>query len=161
MNASLLQPIINEWCPLIPDIKTVSKASPKKRKLMYGILKHTHMTLILVAVLLFIVNFYWLKTGHKNAQKPVFKKILTHIHLTILLLGAGLIWLLQINPFAETGYWLLEKVIAFVFYLIMVKSALTENKPSKMQLISFIGALGWLAYIVKLAISKQAILLVG
>ncbi|WP_413702116.1 SirB2 family protein [Psychromonas sp. KJ10-10] len=128
---------------------------------MYGFLKHTHMTLILIAVVLFIVNFYWLKTGHKNAQKPVFKKILLHTHLTIFLLGAGLIGLLQINPFAESGYWVLEKVVAFVFYLIMVKSALTENKPTKMQLISFLGALGWLAYIVKLALSKQAILLVG
>lgn len=119
------------------------------------------MTLILIAVVLFIVNFYWLKTDHKNAQKPVFKKILLHTHLTIFLLGAGLVWLLQINPFAETGYWLLEKLVAFVFYLIMVKSALSDNKPPKMQLISFIGALGWLAYIVKLALSKQAILLVG
>lgn len=128
---------------------------------MYGFLKHTHMTFILIAVVLFIVNFYWLKTGHKNAQKPVFKKILLHTHLTIFLLGAGLIALLQINPFAESGYWVLEKVIAFIFYLIMVKSALTENKPTKMQVISFIGALGWLAYIVKLALSKQAILLVG
>ncbi|GLS91215.1 hypothetical protein GCM10007916_22840 [Psychromonas marina] len=128
---------------------------------MYGFLKHTHLTLILIAVVLFIVNFYWLKTGHKNAQKAVFQKVLLHTHLTIVLLGAGLLWLLHINPFAEHGYWALEKIIAFGAYIAMVKSALNENKSTKLQVISFIGAFGWLAYIGKLAITKQAILLVG
>ena len=128
---------------------------------MYAILKHTHMTFILIAVVMFIANFYWLKTGHPNAQKLVFKKILLHTHLTVLLLGAGLAWFLQINPLAENGYWLLGLIIAFIFYLLMVKSALSADKPTKLQLISFIGAFGWLSYIVKLAYSKQAILLVG
>lgn len=128
---------------------------------MYGFLKHTHMTLILIALVLFVVNFYWLKTGHKNAQKPVFKKILLHTHLTILALGCGLVWFLQINPFESHGYWVLEKALAFGAYILMVKSALTENKATKLQVISFIGALGWIAYIAKIAISKQAIILVG
>ena len=128
---------------------------------MYGFLKHTHLTLILIALVLFVLNFYWLKTGHKNAQKPVFKKILLHTHLTILLFGALLIWFLQINPFAEHGYWVLEKAIAFGAYLLMVKSALTANKATKLQVISFLGALGWLAYIAKIAMTKQAILLIG
>jgi len=128
---------------------------------MYGFLKHTHLTLILIAVVLFIINFYWLKTGHKNAQKVIYQKILLHTHLTIILLGAGLLWLLNINPFAEHGYWALEKVIAFGAYIAMVKSALNENKSTKLQVISFIGAFGWLAYIGKLAFTKQAILLVG
>ncbi|PKG37423.1 SirB2 family protein [Psychromonas sp. Urea-02u-13] len=128
---------------------------------MYGFLKHTHLTLILIAVIFFIVNFYWLKTNHKNAQNPLFKKILLHTHLTIFVLGAGLIWLLQINPFETSGYWVLEKAIAFAVYIVMVKNALSENKPTKLQYISFLGALGWIVYIGKLAISKQAILLVG
>jgi uncharacterized membrane protein SirB2 len=128
---------------------------------MYGILKHTHMTLILIAVVLFLVNFYWLKTGHKNAQRPIFKKMLMDTHLSIFAVAALLIWFLQINPFVTEGYWVLEKALAFGAYIMMVKSALNENKPAKLQFISFVGALGWLAYIAKLAISKQAILLVG
>jgi uncharacterized membrane protein SirB2 len=128
---------------------------------MYGILKHTHMTLILIAVVLFLVNFYWLKTSHKNAQRPIFKKMLMDTHLSIFVVGALLIWYLQINPFESNGYWVLEKAIAFGAYILMVKSALTENKPAKMQFISFLGSLGWFAYIAKLAISKKAILLVG
>lgn len=128
---------------------------------MYSILKHTHLTLILIAVILFVVNFYWLKTGHKNAQKVIYQKALLHTHLAVVLLGASLLWLLQINPFAEHSYWALEKIIAFGAYIAMVKSALNENKGTKMQVLSFLGAFGWLTYIGKLALTKQAILLVG
>jgi len=128
---------------------------------MYSFLKHTHLTLILIAVILFVVNFYWLKTGHKNAQKAVFTKAMTHTHIAIILLGCSLLWLLQLNPFAEYGYWVLEKILAFGAYIAMVKSALNPNKPTKLQMISFLGAFGWLAYIGKLAMTKQAILLIG
>jgi len=128
---------------------------------MYSFLKHTHLTLILVAVILFVVNFYWLKTGHKNAQKPIFQKMMMHTHVAIFLLGASLLLFLQLNPFAEYGYWALEKMLGFVAYLVMVKSALNESKSTTIQVVSFLGAFGWLAYIGQLAITKQAILLVG
>lgn len=128
---------------------------------MYSVLKHTHLTFILIAVVMFIVNFYWLKSGHTNAQKPIFQKILLHTHLTILLLGGLLLWMLQLNPFAEYGYWALEKILAFGAYIAMVKSALNAQKSTPMQILSFVGAFGWLAYIGKLAVTKQAILLVG
>lgn len=128
---------------------------------MYGFLKHTHLTLVLIAVILFIVQFYWLKSGHKNAQKAVFQKVLSHVHITIILLGIALMWFLQITPFEQQNFWLLEKIIAFGAYIAMVKTALNENKATTIQVISFLGAFGWLAYIAQLAFSKQAILLVG
>ena len=128
---------------------------------MYSILKYTHLTLILIAVILFVVNFYWLRTGHKNAQKAIFQKVMMHTHIAILLLGASLLLFLQLNPFAEHGYWALEKMLGFGAYIFMVKSALNESKKTTIQVISFIGAFGWLAYIGQLAITKQAILLVG
>ena len=100
---------------------------------MYGFLKHTHLTLILIAVVFFLLNFYWLQTNHKNALKPVFKKVLLHINLTIFLFGAGLVWLLQINPYDAAGFWVLEKAVAFAVYLMLVKTALNEKKPKKLQ----------------------------
>lgn len=128
---------------------------------MYSILKHSHLTFVLLAVVLFVVLFYWMKTDHINAQKSIFKKILKHIHFTILLLGALLMWLMQINPFSEPGFWLLEKIGAFGAYIMMVSVALNSNKSKGMQTLAFLGAFGWLAYIAKLALSKQAILLIG
>ena len=128
---------------------------------MDSFLKYTHLTFVLVAVVLFIVSFYWLQTGHNNAHKAVFKKLLLHTHLTILLFGLLLMWVEQINPFAEHGLWLIEKLGAFIAYLVMVFAALNKEKRRGMQFLAFIGAFGWLAYIATLAIGKQAILLVG
>ena len=128
---------------------------------MVSFFKYTHIIFVLVAVVLFIVSFYRQQSGHKNAQKEIFKKLLLHTHLTILLLGLLLIWALQINPFAEHGFWLIEKLGAFVAYIIMVSAALDENRRRGMQFLAFVGAFGWLAYIAKLAFSQQAILLVG
>lgn len=128
---------------------------------MYSILKHTHLTFILLAVILFIVNFYWLKTDHANAQKPIFKKMLLHTHITIIALGISLMGLLQINPFSDSGFWLLEKMVALVAYILLVSVALNNKKRAGMQYLAFIGAFGWLAYMASLAFSKQAIMLVG
>ncbi|TEW55986.1 hypothetical protein E2R68_02525 [Psychromonas sp. RZ22] len=128
---------------------------------MYSILKHAHMTFILIAVILFIVRFYWLKTNNANSQKVVFKKIQLHSTFTIIALGLGLMGYLHLNPFATGNAWLLEKLIAFAAYFIMVQVALNEKTKTHIQWITFIGAFGWLAFIAKLAITKQAILLVG
>lgn len=119
------------------------------------------MTFILIAVVLFILRFYWLKTGHANSQKVVFKKAHLHSNLTIILLGFILMGYLQINPFNEGAYWLLEKLMAFVAYFVMVQVALNEKTRSHIQWLTFLGAFGWLGFIAKLAISKQAILFLG
>lgn len=119
------------------------------------------MTFILIAVVLFVVRFAWLKMGSANAQKVVFKKIHLHSNLTVVLLGVILMGYLQINPFSDSGFWLLEKLIAFVAYFVMVQVTLNEKTKPHMQWLTFIGAFGWLGFMAKLAISKQAILLVG
>ncbi|WP_028864587.1 SirB2 family protein [Psychromonas aquimarina] len=128
---------------------------------MYTILKHTHLVFILLAVVLFVLNFYWLRTKHANAEKAVFKKVLLHTNLTVLLLGAALTGLLQVNPLQEQNYWVLEKLGAFIAYVVMVHVALNEKTRTRMQFMTFIGAFGWVAYIAELAMTKQAILLVG
>ncbi len=128
---------------------------------MVGFLKYAHLAFFLAAIALFVAAFYWQQSGHKNAQRKVFKKILLHTHLTILLLGLLLVWAAQINPFAEKGLWVIEKLGAFVAYMLMVFAALDENRRKGLRFLTFMGAFGWLAYIVTLAISKQAILLVG
>lgn len=119
------------------------------------------MTFILIAVILFILRFYWLKRGSANANKVVFKKIHLHSNLTVILLGCILMGYLQINPFNENSFWLLEKLIAFGAYFMMVQVSLSEKTRPHMQWLTFIGAFGWLGFMGKLAVSKQAILLVG
>lgn len=120
------------------------------------------MTFILLAIIVYILRFYWLKSGHANAQKAVYKKIHLHTHLTIIVLGILLMVTVPWVPSLDVGgAWLLEKLIAFVAYFAMVQVSLKEETKPNIQWLAFIGAFGWLAYIAKLAFTKQAILLVG
>ncbi|MFT7053353.1 MAG: putative membrane protein SirB2 [Psychromonas sp.] len=128
---------------------------------MYGFLKHTHLTLILIAIVLFVLCFYWRVTNHKNAQKVIFKKILLHTHLTIVFIGLGLMGVLHINPFESQNYWLVEKIGAFIGYLILVNVALNDKTRKGMRVLAFVGAFGWIFYIGQLVFSKQAMLLLG
>ena len=128
---------------------------------MYSFLKYTHLSFVLLAVLLLIARFYWMQTGHKNDQINIFKKITLHTNLTIILLGVILMGYLQINPFISNNYWLLEKMLGFAAFIVMVNVALNNEKMKGIQYLAFAGSLGWLAYIGQLAVSKQAILLVG
>lgn len=128
---------------------------------MYITLKSLHLIFILLAIGMFILNFYWLKSGHENAQKAIYKKVFKHSHITAIALGFALAGLLRFNMFAESGFWLLEKLLAFVAYYIMAKAALNDKNRSHIQWVTFIGAFGWLAYIASLAVTKQAILIAG
>lgn len=110
---------------------------------------------------MFVVRFYGLKTSNVRLQKPLFSKIHLHSHYAILLSGAILMFYMGFNPLSEHGYWLLEKILAFAAYLLLVSSALNSKKRKPIQWLSFFGAFGWLIYIAKLAMTKQAILFVG
>ena len=128
---------------------------------MFEMLKHTHLLMVTIAVILFVVSFIRLKMKVDKGITPLLTKLLTISHIAILILGVSLLGILKINPFDSHYYWLLEKIIAFGAYIAMVKITLKPSADSKIQWLTFIGAFGWLAYIGKLAVSHQAILLVG
>jgi len=128
---------------------------------MYSMLKNAHLAFILFAIIMYVLRFFWLKTKHKNAQSVRLKKVHIHANVAVVALGIALMGLLHFNPFAPGGYWLLEKLIAFVAYFAMVQISLKEQTKPAMQWLTFIGAFGWLALIVHLVISKQALFLVG
>ena len=124
-------------------------------------MKHIHMMMVAIAVILFISQFTMMKLSIKPDLQKLLKRGLTFSHIAILLLGFILLWHLSLNPLTEQGYWVLEKIIAFGIYIAMVNVSLKPKTAANLQWLTFLGALGWLAYIGKLAISHQAILLVG
>ena len=125
---------------------------------MIIILKYLHLAFIALAVLLFIFAFVQ-QLIREKALPVKAKKILLHTHLTIFLIGAVLVWAKQINPLIEENYWFLEKVLGFVAYSIMVFVALNKEKQKGLQVLAFLGAFGWLTFIMMLIHSHQAILL--
>ncbi len=119
------------------------------------------MLVVGIAIFLFVLCFIRLKMSLHGGITPLLQKLLTIANIVMVLLGFTLMGLLQINPFERQNYWLLEKIVAVGFYIGMIKVALNIKTTKKLQYLTFLGAFGWLAYIGKLAVSHQAILLVG
>jgi len=85
-------------------------------------------------------------------------KISPHIIDTFLLtLGVGLAVKLAINPLEYL--WLAEKILAIIFYIFTGYYTLKLARNRAMQIIGYLGAMGWVMLAVRVAMSKQAVFL--
>ena len=85
-------------------------------------------------------------------------KISPHVIDTFLLIvGISLAVKLHINPMEQL--WLGEKILALFAYIFTgyYTLKLARNKP--MQIIGYLGAMGWVMLIVRLAMSREALFL--
>ncbi|MGB1262962.1 MAG: SirB2 family protein [Cognaticolwellia sp.] len=122
-------------------------------------LKHLHMTLAAISILLFTFRFALTLV---NSEKLSLKwlKIAPHIIDTLLLgLGIALAVQLAINPAEQL--WLAEKLFAVVAYIFTGYYTLKLARNRTMQIIGFLGAMGWVMLIVRIAMSKETVFLAG
>ncbi|WP_277601587.1 SirB2 family protein [Colwellia sp. Arc7-635] len=122
-------------------------------------LKHLHMTIAAISVLLFVFRFA-LTLVNSNKLTLKWLKIAPHIIDTLLLgLGIALAVKLSINPAEQL--WLAEKLFAVVAYIFTGYYTLKLARNRTMQIIGFLGAIGWVMLIVRIAISKETVFLAG
>lgn len=115
------------------------------------------MTIAIISVILFTLRFTWLLVGSSKLQQK-WVKILPHIVDTILFaLGITLAIKLSINPFEQ--YWFAEKLLAVIAYIFTGYYTLRLARNRMMQIIGYLGAIGWVMLIVRLAITKTPIIL--
>ena len=118
-------------------------------------MKHLHMTLALLSVLLFTLRFAWLLMNSDQLNKK-WVKIAPHVIDTFLLaIGIGMAVKLSINPFEQL--WLGEKILAVVAYIFTAFYTLKLAKNNTMRIIGYLGALGWIMLVVRIAISKEGV----
>lgn len=116
----------------------------------YSALKHAHIGIAYLSILLFIIRFALFKF------KPAFKsnkllKILPHIIDTFLLIFA--IWLCTIiSQYPLTDHWLTAKVIGLVGYIVFGTIAIKQGKTW-----AFIASLASFAYIFSAAKTHSAL----
>lgn len=115
------------------------------------------MTIALLSVLLFTLRFIWLLKGSAKLQQK-WVKILPHIVDTLLLLlGIGLAVKFSLNPTEQM--WFAEKLFAVAAYIFTGYYTLKLARNRTMQIIGFLGAIGWVMLIVRLAITKAPLYL--
>lgn len=118
--------------------------------------KHLHMTLAVISVALF--TFRFALTLMQSAQlNKKWLKIAPHIIDTLLLaLGVAMAIKLAINPLEQL--WLGEKLLAVVAYIFTGYYTLKLARNRPMQIIGYLGAMGWIGLIVRIAMTKQTYL---
>ncbi|MGY6039150.1 SirB2 family protein [Aeromonas sp. AE23HZ002T15] len=118
----------------------------------YPLLKHLHMTLALVSVLLFLYRWLLALGGSARLQQK-WLKILPHLNDTLLLVfGVLLAVTLQMSPGQQP--WLMAKLVALVLYIGLGVMAL--KRPARGQkLVAGIAALTVFGYIVGAAMTKS------
>ncbi|MDO6446444.1 SirB2 family protein [Colwellia sp. 1_MG-2023] len=118
-------------------------------------MKHLHMTIALISVLLFTLRFYWTLAGSAQLDKK-WVKIAPHIIDTVLLgLGVAMMIKLALNPFEQL--WLGEKLIAVIAYIFTGYYTLKLARNKMMQVVGYLGAMGWILLVARLAMSKETV----
>ncbi len=119
---------------------------------------HLHMTLAVLSVSLFTLRFIWTLANSSKLQAK-WIKITPHV-IDTLLLTVGVVMVVQysINPIEQL--WLGEKLLAVVAYIFTgyFTLKLARNKP--MQIIGYLGAMGWVMLIVRLAMTHEPLFFV-
>lgn len=120
--------------------------------------KHLHMTLAVLSISLFTLRFIWTLSNSSKLQAK-WIKITPHIIDTLLLIiGVVMVVQYSINPIEQL--WLGEKLLAVFAYIFTgyFTLKLARNKP--MQIIGYLGAMGWVMLIVRLAMTREPLFFV-
>ncbi|HDZ8881794.1 SirB2 family protein [Aeromonas dhakensis] len=123
---------------------------------MYFAIKHLHLLLIGLAVLMFILRFYWLQTGSSRAASARTLKVSGWLNGLVVLSGVLLCMVLDLNPLNNATPWLSEKLTAILVVAFLAMMALRLARSNGIRWFAFLGALGWVFFIAKLAVYKQA-----
>jgi uncharacterized membrane protein SirB2 len=113
------------------------------------------MTIAVISVGLFTLRFIWtLMESNKLDRKWV--KIAPHVIDTLLLgLGIAMAVQLSINPVEQL--WLGEKLLGVIAYIFTGYYTLKVARNRPMQILGFLGAIGWVMLVVRIALTKEAV----
>ncbi|KPH60180.1 transcriptional regulator [Pseudoalteromonas porphyrae] len=122
----------------------------------YLAVKHTHMAIAVLSIVLFYVrSFSRMGSGTIAKNKVVF--IGSHATDTFLLISAfALMAIAKMNPLEQM--WLLEKIILVVAYIVLGVIASKQQKTS-IKVVLLVVTTAVIALIGKLAVTKTALFL--
>lgn len=118
--------------------------------------KHLHMTLALLSVVLFSLRFVWLLMSSPQLEKK-WVKITPHI-IDTFLLACGIILAVQYSLNPTEHLWLAEKLVAIIAYIFTGVYTFKFARSKGMQIIGYLGAIGWFMLVVRIAMTKENIL---
>lgn len=120
---------------------------------MYLALKLAHITAAILTISGFALRGFWMLTDSANLDRRIVK-IAPHIVDSVFLLsGIGLIWILRLPVMSQP--WLMAKLLALVFYVLLGTVALRRGKTKRTRTIALLLAILTFAYIAGVAMNKS------
>lgn len=120
-------------------------------------MKHLHMTIAVISIVLFTLRFVWSLMHSPQLQKK-WVKITPHIVDTLLIaLGVGMWIQLGLNPLEHM--WFAEKLLAVLAYIFTGIYVLKFARNNVMKVFGYLGAMGWVMLVARVAMSKEAFFL--
>lgn len=123
---------------------------------MYMAFKHLHLLMVVLSVILLFIRFGMMLKGSALLQTKLLK-VGPHLVDTLLILSAVAL-MLTINQYPFVNSWLTEKFIALLAYIALAVMAV-RGRTTAIRWLCFLGALGWLGLMVRVALSKQPVFL--
>jgi len=121
---------------------------------MYFAIKHLHVTCVVLSALGFLLRGYWMISG-SPLLKSLPARVMPHIIDSTLLLSAiTLAVLIRQYPFEAA--WVTAKVIGLLAYIVLGTIALKRGRTRSQRIAAFIAALSVYAWIVSVALTKNA-----
>lgn len=122
---------------------------------MYMIVKHTHLTIIALTFIFFIISFVLtMKKSDKVNNKLL--KIGPHILYTFFI--CTFIYLVVVNPlnlYPFLNGWASSKLAGFVFYVLSITFALKWAKSTLWRIVGLISAVFWLVMTARLGFADH------
>ena len=122
----------------------------------YFVLKYIHIATVIISIAGFLVRGIWMMQSSPMLQQR-WVKIVPHINDTILLISAIALVVITAQypgPLA----WINAKIIALVLYIVLGIIALKPSRPKSVRITAWCLAILTFAYIVMVALSKNALL---
>ncbi len=124
--------------------------------MIYLALKHFHVTCAVLSGSLFLLRGFWMLRDSAALQQR-WVRIAPHV-IDTLLLTSALVMVFWSGQYPFVQNWLTAKVIALVVYIRLGTIALKRGKTKAVRVKAFIGALLVFAYIVGVALTRQAVI---
>ena len=119
----------------------------------YFLLKHLHVTCVVISIILFVLRGSLELLGRPWRHWLVLR-VVPHV-IDTLLLGTALWMAWRIGQYPFVHGWLTAKVLALLAYIVFGMRALGKSTPQAQRLPFFLGALVSVGYIVGVALTHS------
>jgi len=123
--------------------------------MMILLLKHLHVTCVVLSISGFLVRGVWMMQESPWLQKK-WVRVAPHIIDTILLVSAILL-AIQIQQYPFVQNWLTAKVLALIAYIVVGAVGLKYGRTKKIRIAAWFVAIAIFLYIVLVALTHQAL----